>query len=218
MMRWRQHNVEWLSLYSGLNNGCHRGQMNSIIIQTRDDLFFQIWWLFGLRIKVCLGARGPALVLMVGKHCILSSCSCRAGLRTIVVQITCKSVWEEKVKVRAGEILRVTTKHHDAGAQKALLLYFTISNLLKGRSLVHFLIEINLKWLKSSMAATHIDWIFLLQRLCFTLECFDYVYVVPFLLMCSFCRADNASQKSHGSSSGGGGYTNGHSGGVSSLS
>ena len=28
-------------------------------------------------------------------------------------------------------------------------------------------------------------------------------------------RADNASQKSHGSSSGGGGYTNGHSGGVS---
>ena len=90
---------------------------------------------------MCLGARGPALVLMVGKHCILSSCSCRAGLRTIVVQITCKSVWEEKVKVRAGEILRVTTKHHDAGAQKALLLYFTISNLLKGRSLVHFLLK-----------------------------------------------------------------------------
>ena len=158
--RWKEHNVEWLSLYSGLNNGCHRGQMNSIIIQTRDDLFFQIWWLFGLRIKVCLGARGPALVLMVGKHCILSSCSCRAGLRTIVVQITCKSVWEEKVKVRAGEILRVTTKHHDAGAQKALLLYFTISNLLKGRSLVHFLIKINLKWLKSRLAATHIDWTF----------------------------------------------------------
>ena len=90
-------------------------------------------------------ARGLAIVLMVGEHCILSSCSCRAGLRTIVAQITCKSVWEEKVKVTAGEILKVTAKHHDAGAQKALLLYFTISNLLKGRSLVHFLIKINLK-------------------------------------------------------------------------
>jgi len=30
-----------------------------------------------------------------------------------------------------------------------------------------------------------------------------------------YMMADNASQKSHGSSSGGGGYTNGHSGGVS---
>ena len=53
------------------------------------------------------------------------------GLSTIVVQITCKSVWEEKVKVTAGEILKVTAKHHDAGAQKAPLLHFTFSNLLK---------------------------------------------------------------------------------------
>ena len=94
-----------------------------------------------------MGARGLAIVLIVDEHCILSpcSCSCRAGLRTIVVQITCKSVWEEKVKVTAGEILKVTAKHHDAGAQKAPLLYFTISNLLKGKSFVHFLIKINLK-------------------------------------------------------------------------
>ena len=90
-------------------------------------------------------ARGLAIVLMVQEHCILSSWSCIVGLSTIVVQITCKSVWEEKVKVTAGEILKVTAKHHDAGAQKAPLLYFTISTLLKGRSLVHFLIKINLK-------------------------------------------------------------------------
>ena len=106
---------------------------------------------------MCTGARGLAIVLMVGEHWILSSCRFRAGLGAIVVQITCKSVWEEKVKVTAGEILKVTAKHHDAGAQKAPLLYFTISNLLKGRSLVHFLSKINLKRLKSRLAATHID-------------------------------------------------------------
>ena len=78
-------------------------------------------------------------------HFIILELYCRAGLRTVAVQITCKSVWEEKVKVTAGEILKVTAKHHDAGAQKAPLLYFTISNLLKGRSLVHFLLKIYLK-------------------------------------------------------------------------
>ena len=165
MMRWRQHNVEWLSLYSGLNNGCHRGQMNSIIIQTRDDHLYpdlMIFWLCpnqGLKNHRIL-CKGSCHSLEVQEHCILSSWTWRAGLGAIVVQITCKSVWEEKVKVTADEILKVTAKHHDAGAQKAPLLYFTISNLLKGRSSVHFLIKINLKWLKTRLAATHIDWTF----------------------------------------------------------